>query len=773
MNKKLLLIFLLTLVFGVLTYNLVVNAVNMRSGDFEYRQSEYTISTDSNFFGQPENQTLVDLPEDYEGELFIKGFKFVAETAELKLYVKESYFNIAVYDKASGYLWYSVNPNYLQYMLSGTSRFFVESGVIIEYYNLDNIAIEDTKSYLSGPKYNVSKTYEYNDSGLIAHIVFEDLGISFDVEVKIEADKLTVHLPIDSLKEEDVEKTMLNLDGTTYQKITQYRLRSVYLFPYFGSNNYEINGYSMIPDGSGALIRYNQEMSSTAYIKRIYGTDEGVNRYRADSATYYIREEMPASMPIFGVNHGYNQAAFLAVVSAGDGYSEIHSYPYGYNSYRFNTTFAKFIVRERFTVQTSGNASDSFTMINPDPYPTDFTVDYYFLNDEEASYSGMAKKYREVLELDNHSQGYSTNLTLIGQDFKNGLFGKNFIEMTTYKDVIEIAEDLKLIGVDDLSLIYQAWNRGGLYGNTPYRPKISGNLGTRNDFLAMNEFLNDAEIDIYYLNNPMISYDQSLGKPIVRKPTLSVFQTNEGRTSLYSSSYYLNPDNVADSILKYRKNYDDLGINSLALQSVGDSLFTYRYNSSDYYRNQMIEILRNEFTDLESFNLALYQPNAYLYKYLDTYLFAPVESNKYAYVTDSIPFIQLVLVGSVDLFSNYVNYVSDYQLLAERLVEYGMNPAFLITKESTHNLRFTNSEFIYTSEYDLWKETIANVDEYVEGALSEVSGLKMINHRYISLGLAEVTYEGGIVIYVNYNNFDVEVSPALTLEANSYQVVKP
>jgi hypothetical protein len=41
------------------------------------------------------------------------------------------------------------------------------------------------------------------------------------------------------------------------------------------------------------------------------------------------------------------------------------------------------------------------------------------------------------------------------------------------------------------------------------------------------------------------------------------------------------------------------------------------------------------------------------------------------------------------------------------------------------------------------------------------------------LGLAEVTYEGGIVIYVNYNNFDVEVSPALTLEANSYQVVKP
>ncbi len=771
MNKRVLIISLLLVFMGAITFNLFVIAKNNQTSGLDVGDYSYNISPTSNFFGQKEDQTKVELPDDYEMELMIKGFKFVSETDRLELYVKESYFNLAVYDKQSGYLWYSVNPNYLRYMLSGTSRFFVESGVIIEYYNMDNISIDDSKSYLSGPKYNVNKVYDYTDNGLVAHIEFADLGIRFDVEVSIQGDSLKVHLPIASLTEEDVEKTMLNLDGTTYQKVTQYRLKSVYLFPYFGSNNYEINGYSVIPDGSGALVRYNEERSNTAYIKRIYGVDEGVSRYRDETSSYYIRDEFSASLPIFGVNHGYEQAAFLAVVSEGDGYSEIHSYPYGYNSYPFNTTFAKFIVRERYTIQTSSNTADSFQMINPDPYPTDFTVDYYFLANQESSYSGMAAKYREVLGLNQEAKDFKTSLTVIGMDYKNGLFGKDFIEMTNYQDLIAIVNELDLLGLD-LEIIYQAWNQGGYYDNTQAKPQVARLLGGKDDYTVLKETLEMKGIDLYYLTNPLISYDQSLGKQIIRKTTLSVFQTNEGRTSLFRSSYYTNPDNIADSILKYNKNYQDLGITALALASVGDTLFTYRYNSINYYRQDMIAMLRNELMDLNAYQLALYQPNAYLYEYLDRYLSAPVESNKYAYVTDSIPFIQLVLAGSVHLSSTYINYVSDYDLMALRLIEYGTAPAFLITKESTHNLRYTNSEYIYTSEYELWKETIQTISEKTQNALTPVVGLKMLSHKYIDAGVAEVVYEDGSIIYVNYNTEDYTIG-GLTINANDYLVVRP
>lgn len=773
MSKKTLISLLIAIIFGMITYQWIVEARNLSSSHFEFNQSAYNVEPSSNFFGQVEDQRPVALPANYQNELNVKGYRFVSETDKLELYVKESYFNLAIYDKTSGYLWYSVNPNYLYYMLSGTSRYFVESGVIIEYYNMDNIAIEDSKSYLSGPKYNVSVEYEDEENGLVAHLNFADLGITFDVEVSITGDRLSVRLPIESLVEADVEKTMLNLDGTTYQKITQYRLKSVYLFPYFGSNNYLINGYSMIPDGSGALIRFNEEQSSTAYIKRIYGTDEGVTRYVDETSSYYIKDEFSASLPVFGVNHGYNQSAFLAVVSEGDGYSEIHSYPYGYNAYPFNTTFAKFIVRERYTIQTSSNASDSFQMINPNPYPTDYQVDYYFLAGANANYSGMAKKYREILEIDQVSKQAGVNITLLGMDFKNGLFGKNYVEMTNYKDVIDISEDLSRLGIDYLELIYQAWNRGGLYDNTPIKPQVASNLGGKTNFSEMNEYLDNQGIEIFYLTNPLLSYDQTLGKQIIRKTTLSVFETNEGRTSLFRSTFYTNPQNIAETILKYQDDYETLGIQNFVLGSVGDTLFTYRFDSQNYSRDEMLEFIKAELAELNDYQIGLYQPNAYLWKYLDSYLFCPVESNKYAYVTDSIPFIQLVLAGSVNLYSTYINYVSDYDLMTQRLIEYGMGPAFLITKESTHLLRYTNSEYIYTSEYDLWKETISSTGVKVTSALETVSGNKMISHRYILEGVAEVMYEDGTTIYVNYTSEDVVLNPFITIGANSYEVVSP
>ncbi len=772
MNKKKMILLLLVCLITIISGELLIGAKTV-GVQYSYDiENAYNISTDSNFFGQAENQELVDIPEDPENTLAVKGYSEVAETDELKLYVKERYFNIAVLDKSSGYIWYSVYPEYMSYMLSGTSRFFVESGVIIEYYNMDNILIDDTKSYYSGSKYNVSCDYDYEsiDNGLVAHMNFEDQGIRFDVNVYIEGGKLFVHMPMDTLVEEDIEKEMLNNDGSTYTKVTQYRLKAVYLFPYFGSNNFQINGYSMVPDGSGALIRYTDNRSSTAYIERVYGEDEGVMKFNQRS-TYYIQDELTASLPIFGVNHGYRQAAFLAVITEGDAYSEIHSYPYGYNSYQFNTTFAKFIVRERYTIQTSGNESDSFSLINADPYPTDYKVEYQFLSNEDASYSGMANAYREHLELENTSSDAGINLTLIGQDYKNGLFGKNFVEMTTYSDVTEIVEDLKTIDIDDIDIVYIAWNKGGYYDNTPVKAKAAGNLGGKSDFLEMMDYLTTNGVEVYFYDNPIVSFDQSLGSSVIKKLTLSSFVTDEVTSSLFDRVYYTDPEKVADSILDQRNRYETLGIDKFALQTVGSALFSYRYGSTNHYRNETIAIMQAELEALSDYEIGLYTPNSYLWKYIDAYYDAPIESNKYAYMTDSIPFVEMVLNGSCNMYSNYVNYVSDYDLMKLRLIEYGVNPSYLITKESTHHLRYTNSEFIYTSEYSLWKDTIEDISIDVLGVLSQTDEAKMTSHRYIHSGVAEVVYDNGITIYVNYTDIAVVISPTVTVEANGFRVV--
>jgi len=98
----------------------VVNALTLPSVS-DSTESVYNISTDSNFFGETENTELVPIPEDYAAELQSKNYKLIAETNELMLYIYEKYFNIAVYDKTNGYIWYSVYPDYNTLGLSGTS----------------------------------------------------------------------------------------------------------------------------------------------------------------------------------------------------------------------------------------------------------------------------------------------------------------------------------------------------------------------------------------------------------------------------------------------------------------------------------------------------------------------------------------------------------------------------------------------------------------------------------------------------------------------------
>ncbi|MDP3130556.1 MAG: DUF5696 domain-containing protein, partial [Bacillota bacterium] len=246
-RKKLMLAFAITLF--VLFLVVPVVAAIRRPDPGTVIETAYNLSTDSNFFGEVENTTPAPVPEDVEATLALKQYVFCAQVGSLSLYVKERFFMIAVYDAAADYLWYSVYPDYLSLGYSGTSKFFVESGVVIEYYNMDNIQQEDSKSYLSGSRYNVGITYDYEsvENGVLAHLDFADLAIRFDVIVRLAEGKLLVSMPRASIVEEDIEEPFLNLDGTTGVKIVQNRLKSVYLFPYFGSNNHNINGYAFVP----------------------------------------------------------------------------------------------------------------------------------------------------------------------------------------------------------------------------------------------------------------------------------------------------------------------------------------------------------------------------------------------------------------------------------------------------------------------------------------------------------------------------------------------
>ena len=728
----------------------------------------------SNFFTQVEDTREVEII-DKRDSLLLEGYKKAIENNQLIVYYQSKTCGIAVYDKINGYTWYSTYDNMASETLTAAVKTKIESGVTIEYYVVDTKSEIQSKELSYGTRVknklvgsstmkvvDPKKSFEIDVSFTANETKNSKYVISFKVVVSIEDDKLLVSVPYESINEEEIK--LGSSDTGLNQVPTVYRLKSITLFPYFGSENYKINGYSFIPDGSGALIRYNQNESSTAYIKKLYGNDYSFTDY---SNTSYIKDNGCLSLPIFGVNHGYNQASFLCEATSGVGAIELHSYPYKYSLVPVNTTFFKYSVRDTFTVNLS---QGTMYLLNEDPYPSDFSLSYTFLRGDKANYVGMAEAYRESLGLDDLNSNRSDiplRLEILGIDYKPGLFGKKYVEMTSYLDALEIVKDLESSGVNDFNITYLGWNRGGYFNKGATNVRTALALGGKNKLSILQSYLEEQGYEIDYTVNPYVSSNYGFGNKTVKKIGLSPFEVTQ-KSSMEQIGYYILPTELTSTINGNLRRYQKLGIDSLNLTNINVA-YSYRYKSNATYRTQMIEQVVDEISELTDFSLSTEKPNSYLLPYVTNYYDAFYESNKFIYETDSIPFMSLLLGGSVNQFLPNINYISDYELAILRMIEYNIYPSFIITKEEAYKLRYTNYEYLNSTEYSLWKDLIVRMYSETNNALKNVIDAKMISHSYLQSGVCKCGYDNGIIIYINYNNKNINCD-GVSLAPYSYLV---
>ncbi len=103
------------------------------------------------------------------------------------------------------------------------------------------------------------------------------------LEYKLTDDGFTVRLPASSITfDEDY-----------------FKLNSITILPYMGAGSSEYDGYTLVPDGSGTIIRFEDMRSSNIYklIGELYGPD---NSYHTFSETYTGKMEIWRT-PVFGM----------------------------------------------------------------------------------------------------------------------------------------------------------------------------------------------------------------------------------------------------------------------------------------------------------------------------------------------------------------------------------------------------------------------------------------------------------------------------------------
>lgn len=734
----------------------------------ETNTSEQTTS-ESGLEGTEENQITLesgngsaveDRPlfvEEPNGE--IDGHQLIAQNNNYELYFEEQSLSIIVRDKKTSAVMYSTvaNPDTKNNV---TWQNFMKSGVSLEYLTGSNVNVNKVSMFTDG----IQKETTISDTGFMTKVFVPDLEIGFTLVVELTDTGIIAEIPEESI-----------VEGETH------KVSGFYIYPFLGYSKLGIrDGYMVIPDGSGAIINLedNDGEYTQPYSNYIYGENIGIDEKNVPTLFKGHNIVKPAEnvlMPIFGMVHTDSQIGLLGIVEGGAEYSsKIEAYPNGaVTDYDWIT--AKFVYRQSYN-QSMSQSTGSIVVIQNERNHFDARIRYEFVNGEEASYTGLAKTYRNYLlendALNQVEEQFKMRLDFLGLEQKDGMIFREDVVMTTVEDIKQIYAELGVEGVTNLLTIYKGWQKDGLAASSPATTfKVDQSIGGKHELLDLLAELEESDVAFYLYNDPLKvdSAASTLLKYSVVKKLNKRVHEEETYKDVIEGYNYLLPSKVAEMAAKLESSYVKNNINNIMLSEISNTVFSYSIKGKIYDRITTAEAFEGVVANYsDSFNLLLEQPFSYLWQYTDMYVDTPVSGSRYNFVDEDIPFLSIVLKGSLPMYSNYINFEANKQEYFLKLVEQGVLPSFYLTMEDPAELKYTNSSDIYSSCYDLLKNDLMTYYNELEEVYSQISGATIEDHSRVD-DLVTVEYSNGIKVYVNYST-KAKTIDGVTIDALSYKV---
>ncbi len=259
---------------------------------------------------------------------------------------------------------------------------------------------------------------------------------------------------------EDGLSVTLPANGIRFDE-TLYTLESITFLPYMGAGTYTNEGFTFIPDGSGALMDYSDfSGKNTSIAGTLYGTDfayqtlEGsanqdimrmpvfgiveskskikyidVEKTYTETVTTTdpttgeeVTEEVEKTMTVQEATRVHEKRGFLAIIEEGDAFTRI-SAKHENQLHSYNSVQLSFNPRPKDSYKLSDSlsvgSSSEIEVVSNRKYVGSFTVKYVMLTDPtvaeendiedyyETSWMGMAQAYRDYL----FANGTLTRLT--------------------------------------------------------------------------------------------------------------------------------------------------------------------------------------------------------------------------------------------------------------------------------------------------------------------------------------------------------------------------
>lgn len=707
------------------------------------------LTTLDNKSTQVENSTVYEV-----GTARSEQFEELCESETHELYLNEATLGIQVVDKKTGFVYTSAYED--TEGLNETWSNFMFSGVTIEYADKKNKVTRKPLT-LSDASIALSKRAD----GFDAKIQYVEAGISLQLSVTLDGSDIIVTIPKESI-----------------QETGELKLQNIYLYPFLGATKgIENNGYFFVPDGCGALIRTNQEelLVTSPYVKRVYGSDYGMGDYNPMTQENGLVEAEQIYLPVYGIilqqgaEHGQG---FAVVLEKGEEYADLEAYISGLSGpYNFMTQ--KFVFRQIYKQAVDQNGTVMLT--NQEKRNVmDIAVRYHFLTGEEANYTGIASYYRNylmeqgVLKPEESRTEIPMKLEFLGAELERGMFGYSTVVMTKFQEMQKIAAELREAGIKAQTVVVSGYGKEGASGSFPSIIRLNSKLGSQTSW---DKFVSEVQehggtVELYM--DVMKAYDTG-GSYSQGKDVLQQISKELVKDYYYNPFYYLGAHFTVEQLIKQGANAGKYGVDGIAVQTSGTRLFSNWNKKNAMTRNEVKEaIIESAATGISK---SFYAPNSYLFGQTKAVYDIPMESSQYLIFTDTVPFLQMVLKGSLPYYAPASNFNADAVNEQLKKIEYGAYPAYYLTMEDPIALYDTTSAWLFTSSYEAWKEPAIAEYHLLNEALTPVEGAYLISHTMVSPGVAVSGYSNGIKLAVNYNETAVSVE-GVTVKAKSFAVIQ-
>ena len=336
-----------------------------------------------------------------------------------------------------------------------------------------------------------------------------------------------------------------------------YQFDTVQILPYFGTGSNTYCGYTMIPDGSGSLIRFEDVKGITYNISgQVYG---------ADYAYHEISGQHSEVMrwPVWGVVTDYGEIAperitskpagtdtsasssttttttadtgeigepvtytlgYMALVTEGDSLATLMS-EHGGTLHPYNTVYAKFTPRPSDTynladsISVSGSAT--WTVTSERKYTESYRIRYFLLTDPEvasergvknyyeASYNGMATALRDYWTATgtlSKLENVSDDIPLFIESFGAIETLERFLSfpmevdtpLTTFEDIKTMHAELTELGIPNIDFRLTGFANGTMdFYTYPAKLKWTKAVGGDEGFTDLVNYAKENDIQIY------------------------------------------------------------------------------------------------------------------------------------------------------------------------------------------------------------------------------------------------------------------------------------